>query len=111
MVKPLSMRCVVRLVIFVRGQMVNHKQLYDFTKHLMMKLRVSHNDAHLVADNLITSNLRGIDSHGVGLLKLYVSGIQSGFIIPNVRPEIIKESPILAKVDGKNGLGQVSGCF
>ncbi len=77
----------------------------------MLRLDALPDDAHLIADNLVTSNLRGIDSHGVGQLKLYVSGVQSGFIVPRAHPEIIKENSSLAKVDANNGFGQVSGAF
>ncbi|MBD3160472.1 MAG: malate dehydrogenase [Candidatus Lokiarchaeota archaeon] len=77
----------------------------------MMKLGVRENAATHVADNLVTSNLRGIDSHGVGRLKRYVGGIREGYIIPDSEPEKVAENPVLAKVDGKHGLGQNIGVY
>ena len=92
-------------------KVIQWKNLLDFCKGVLMKLGVSENDAFMVADNLVSSNLRGIDSHGVARLDRYVDGIKTKYIIPDVKPKITKESAVLANVDGQNGLGQVIGTF
>lgn len=90
---------------------VNHADLLNFAKEVMVKLGASTEDAFVVADNLVTSNLRGIDSHGVGRLKRYVEGIKSGYIIPDAKPTVLRESPVMASIDARNGLGQPAGVF
>lgn len=97
--------------MIMKTLMINHKHLSDFIEQLMNELGVPDKDAISVAINLVTSSLRGIDSHGAGQLKLYVAGIESGFIIPDAKPEVVKESPVLALVNANNGLGQISGIF
>jgi len=77
----------------------------------MMKMGASNEDAYLVADNLVTSNLRGIDSHGVGRLKRYVEGIRSGYILPKEQPIIERETHSMANINAMNGLGQPVGVF
>lgn len=76
-----------------------------------MKMGASEDDAYYVADNLVTSNLRGIDSHGVGRLKRYVEGIQSGYIIPDAKPIVEKDSPVISNINAMNGLGQPAGVY
>lgn len=71
----------------------------------------SEEGAFCVADNLVMSNLRGIDSHGVGRLKRYVEGIRTGYIIPEAKPVIKKDSPVIANISAMNGLGQPAGVF
>ncbi len=88
---------------------IQWQAMYDFVKRVLMRLDVSGEDAEKVADNLVQSNLRGIDSHGVARTRRYVDGIKSGYIIAKARPEVVKETAVLANVDGKNGLGQVAG--
>lgn len=95
----------------MEGRLINWKDLFDFAKRAMMAQNVSAEDAEKVADNLVMSNLRGIDSHGVARLQRYVGGVASGYIIPDAKPEIVKESSVLANVDAHNGLGQVAGVF
>jgi len=53
---------------------------------------VSDEDARICADVLIASDLRGIESHGVGRLKYYYDHIQAGIQFPDAQMEIIKES-------------------
>jgi L-2-hydroxycarboxylate dehydrogenase (NAD+) len=66
---------------------------------------VSLEDARICADVLITSDVRGIESHGVGRLKYYYDRIQAGVQFPTAQMEIIKETETTALVDGHNGMG------
>ncbi|MCJ7509030.1 MAG: Ldh family oxidoreductase [candidate division Zixibacteria bacterium] len=90
---------------------VNDVKLTDFCVEIFKKIGVSEADAKIVADNLATSDLRGIPSHGVARLKRYVDGIKGGIILPNVKPKILKETPVTVAISGENGLGQPAGVF
>ncbi|MFW9888821.1 MAG: Ldh family oxidoreductase [Candidatus Thorarchaeota archaeon] len=92
-------------------RLIHWENLYSFVKRVMMKCGVPEDSAHHVADNLVTSNLRGIDSHGVGRVKRYVGGIKDGYIVPDIGPEIVRENSVLANVDARNGVGQNAGMF
>ncbi len=63
--------------------------------------------AAVVADCLLTSNLSGVDSHGVVRLAHYVERLRNGTI--KARPDIRFEqrAPALGYVDGDDGLGHV----
>ncbi len=39
-------------------------------------------EAAVVADSLLDASLRGVDSHGLALLPLYIERIRSGQIVP-----------------------------
>ena len=90
---------------------VNDKQLTTFVQQVFETFGVSKENAYICADNLVLADLRGIPSHGVARLKRYVDGMKSGIILPLAKPEIVRESPSTATVDGKAGLGQVVGYF
>jgi len=91
--------------------LIHHEDLLVFTQQVMMKMGVSKANAFCVADNLVASNLRGIDSHGVGRLKRYVEGIKTGYIVPDAEPVIEKETLVIASINAMNGLGQPAGVF
>jgi L-2-hydroxycarboxylate dehydrogenase (NAD+) len=91
--------------------LIYHKDLRVFTQQVLMKMGASKKNAFHVADNLVTSNLRGIDSHGVGRLKRYVDGIRTGYILHKARPKVERDSPVITNIDARNGLGQPSGVF
>ena len=92
-------------------RLIHHENLRLFSQEVLMKMGASEDDAYHVADNLVTSNLRGIDSHGVGRLKRYVEGIQSGYILPAAQPVIERDSDVIANINAMNGLGQPAGAF
>jgi LDH2 family malate/lactate/ureidoglycolate dehydrogenase len=52
--------------------MVSHKKLKKFTKAVFQKMGLPEDHAERAADVLISADLRGIDSHGVGWLSGYV---------------------------------------
>jgi L-2-hydroxycarboxylate dehydrogenase (NAD+) len=66
---------------------------------------VSLEDARICAEVLIASDLRGIESHGVGRLKYYYDRIQAGIQFPSAEMEIIKETETTALVDAHHGMG------
>ncbi len=71
---------------------------------------VPEDDARICADVLITSDKRGIDSHGIGRLKtIYYDRIKEGILDPVTNFEIVREGPATAVVDGHNGMGHVIG--
>jgi len=70
-------------------------------------LGVPEDEARICADVLITSDLRGIESHGVGRLKYYYDRIQAGVQFTTTEVEVIKETETTALVDGHHGMGHV----
>lgn len=64
-------------------------------------------DAELVADSLVESNLRGIDSHGIARLPHYLNRIEHGSINPRPHPQLHRLAPAAGRLDGDHALGQV----
>ena len=79
----------------------------NFMKDTFQALGVPEEEAAICADVLITSDLRGIESHGVGRLKYYYDRIQAGVQFTKTEMEIIKETETTALVDGHHGMGHV----
>ncbi len=68
-------------------------------------------DAHICADILISADRRGIDSHGVGRLKLiyYDRIVKGGIQNPVTNFEVVRDCKATAVVDGHDGMGMVIG--
>ena len=64
-------------------------------------------EAKLVAENLVTANLQGHDSHGVGMLPRYIENARSGACRRNEHAAIVLDNGALITVDGRKGYGQV----
>jgi len=83
--------------------------LQNFIKISFQKSGVPEKDADICANILITSDLRGIESHGIGRLRMYIDRINKGLIEIINTSEITKESPTTAVIDGNHGIGMVIG--
>ena len=81
--------------------------LRSFIDEAFIKLGVCKEEAAICAEILITSDIRGIESHGIGRLRMYVDRIKKGLIETEDRSEIIRESPTTAVIDGHHGIGMV----
>jgi len=66
-------------------------------------------EAKLVAENLVTANLTGHDSHGIGMIPRYVESLQEGGLAPNRHPVVKFDGGALVALDGQAGYGQVIG--
>ena len=83
--------------------------LKSFMKDVFVKLGVPEEEAEICRDVLIASDLRGIDSHGVGRLKMYYDRIKAGIQFTETNFEIVKETETTATIDGHHGMGHVIG--
>ncbi len=81
--------------------------LRSFMADVLAGVGVPRAEAETAADVLIASDLRGIESHGLGRLKMYYDRIRAGTVAPTSPFEIVRESPTTAVVDGHYGLGHV----
>lgn len=67
-------------------------------------------EADLVAGNLVAANLTGHDSHGVGVIPLYMTALRSGGLKANRHVRIVADSAPILRLHGERGYGQVIGC-
>ncbi len=80
-------------------------ELTAFATKIFAGTGMSEPDAATIARDLVKANLRGIDSHGVSRIPMYVERLQRGLV--NARPEIRvqKVAGAVSLVDGDNGMG------
>lgn len=84
--------------------------LEKFMTDAFTAIGVPADEAKVCAEVLITSDKRGIDSHGIGRFKrIYIDRIKDGILNTKTQFEIVKEGPTTAVVDGHNGMGHVIG--
>lgn len=73
------------------------------------KIGVPEPDAAICAEVLIASDLKGIESHGIGRLKMYYDRIKLGIQQPVTEIDIIRDKYATAVWDGNHGMGHVIG--
>ena len=58
-------------------------------------------EAKLVAENLVTANLTGHDSHGVGMIPRYIDSLLEGGLVVNRHPKIMFDGGAMLSLDGQ----------
>jgi LDH2 family malate/lactate/ureidoglycolate dehydrogenase len=89
------------------SQRVDCQRLIDFATAVYASVGMPENDARLVADTLVQSDLWGHQSHGVLRLGWYFDRIRNGVMKPVTTPEFIVDAGSVAVIDGHDGVGHV----
>jgi len=84
-----------------------HEALRDIAATLVAAAGAAPDDARTVADHLVDANLAGHDSHGVGMLPLYLRAIRAGLLDPRAHAAVEGGGGAVLPVDGRRGFGQV----
>ena len=85
--------------------LVRAENLKHILATLMERAGTERERAVVCAEHLVLANLKGHDSHGVGMAPSYVRWITAGKLFPNARPEVIQDKGAVMLVDGRFGLG------
>jgi len=82
-------------------------KLTGFAAACLEKLGLAASDARLVAETLVESNLRGVDSHGVVRLPHYAARLRNGTVNPRPKISVQRTGASTAVVEGDRGMGQL----
>lgn len=66
-------------------------------------------EAGTIADALVEANLYGHDSHGVGLVPLYLANLGQGLVVAGRAVRVTADHGALVGLDGQRGFGQMIG--
>lgn len=83
------------------------EQLQAFMQEVFTRIGVCAEDAAVCSEVLIASDLKGIESHGIGRLKMYYDRIKAGIQNPITKIDVIKDKYATAVWDGNHGMGHV----
>src|SRR5260370_30673135 len=86
---------------------IDHVRLLALANRIVMVGGSSPAEAAIVAEHLVEANLRGHDSHGVGMLVAYVRDLEAGTLKANQTPEIVSNTGTISVWDARAGYGQV----
>ncbi len=81
--------------------------LKEFAREVFIKLGMPPQDAETEAAVLLWANLRGVDSHGVLLIPIYVEWVDKGVMNPRPEIRVLKESPATIFIEADRAFGPV----
>ena len=88
---------------------IKYEKLLAFTKKILLSSNLDHYSANSVSLGLCETSLRGVESHGIRLLKHYVESALNGR--KNPKPKFIfkKKFDSFGILDADNGFGHSAG--
>jgi LDH2 family malate/lactate/ureidoglycolate dehydrogenase len=92
----------------VERRVVEAGALERWTRALLEGSGLDAEPAATVAETLVWTSLRGVDSHGVARVPVYAERLQTGVLNNHPRPEVVSRDGAIAVVDGDHGPGQVA---
>ncbi len=79
--------------------------LEDFATRLFERAGLRPADAAIVGHDLIEADLRGVGSHGVSRIPMYLERLRRGVVNPRPHIRIERITPAVSQVDGDDGMG------
>ena len=88
---------------------IDQKPLTQIATTILHKAGAELERAQAVAEHLVIANLKGHDSHGVGMIPSYVKSMMSDLIHPQNDALLTRDSGAVLSFDGNLGFGRVVG--
>ena len=86
-------------------------ELRNLVRDVLKAAGADQRNAERVAEALVSSNLSGVETHGVWHLAGYVAAIKAGDIVPTQWPEVLSATPTTALVSGNWTFGHVAAKY
>lgn len=93
----------------MKNILISANALLEFTRRVLIKNDVRADVAGYVANGLVQTSVRGVDSHGIRLLPHYIKGAQGGRINTHPKYAFKKTSLSTGLLDADHTFGHASG--
>jgi uncharacterized oxidoreductase len=86
---------------------IDHARLTDIVHRVFAAAGSGEEEAAIVAGHLVEANLRGHDSHGIGLVANYLRNLGNGNAAVNQKGHVVSDTGSMIVYDGARGWGQI----
>jgi LDH2 family malate/lactate/ureidoglycolate dehydrogenase len=90
------------------SQRMDFQGLKGFCQQAYQKVGVPEGEAAIVADLLVRSDLRGVETHGVTRLPIYIQRLQKGYVRTVCQMTKVKEKGPVVYLDAHGSMGHIS---
>jgi len=91
--------------ILVEEKYISADLLVNMATKMFIAEGLRNEDAQTIAMDLVAADLRGLASHGVSRIPMYLSRIRLGLVTPRPDIKVTKVAPAAILIDGDNGMG------
>jgi len=87
---------------------VDHAELRRIGRRVFVAAGSSEDEAAIVTDHLVEANLKGHDSHGVGMIPNYLRNLHADKAKANEKGRVVSDNGSFIVYDGARGYGQIT---
>src|SRR5439155_21702205 len=80
-------------------------RLHEFIVDVLMAMNMKRPPAEITAGHMVRTVVRGVDSHGIGMLPRYVEYWRAGYLQLDGEPTVVRDDGAMALFDAAKGLG------
>ena len=84
---------------------VTRTQLERFILDVLLAMKMPRRPAETTAGLMVRTDLRGVDSHGIGMLPKYVEWWRDGYLVLDAEPRLVRDEGATALFDSGKCLG------
>ena len=84
---------------------VTHTRLHNFIVDVLIAMKMGRTAAETTAGHMVQTDLRGVDSHGIGMLPRYVEWWREGYLRLEHEPRVVRDDGAMALFDSGQCLG------
>ena len=88
-----------------KRELVPVEEIITLVSNVFQKVGCDEDISEFVAEHLVESNLKGVESHGVMRMIQYVEQLESGYMNATGRPSLKRNDKGAWIVDGHGGFG------
>lgn len=88
---------------------IKQEHMKKFCFKVFQAIGLDTNSAHIVSENLVEAELRGVRSHGIAKVKDYTEALRKRTFNSKPNIKIINEAASILSIDGDFGMGAVTG--
>lgn len=85
---------------------ISYEQTKAFCHKVFQGYGFTGKESEQITDVLLDADLSGIESHGIQRLIRYHKEVTEGYVKLSAKPEIVKETPLSATIEGNDAMGQ-----
>lgn len=85
---------------------IPYERTRDFCRKVFQGYGFTQEQSAQITDVLLDADLSGIESHGIQRLIRYHKEVTEGFVKIEATPEIVKQTPLSATIEGNDTMGQ-----
>jgi LDH2 family malate/lactate/ureidoglycolate dehydrogenase len=88
-------------------RLISFADLKSFCKQVYQRVGVPDDEADIVADLLVRADLRGVETHGVTRLPIYIQRLQKGYVRAECKMTIVREKGATTFIEAHGSMGHV----